>query len=87
MEMSNLKKLNFSRNLCNHFIGENHTIAHRVGIGTIIMVFGVGFAKLTLLVPNDFFHFIGDAIGFLIHGIGSVPYIELISKIGKNGTE
>lgn len=77
-----LQKLNFSRKLCNHFIGEEHSIKYRCIVGTVIIFIGVGTAKAAEMIHFFPVHVGLDGLGYLIHGIGSIPFVEWISKIG-----
>lgn len=79
-----IKYVDIPKNLCNHVIGDNHTHKHRLICGTIIIMIGVGIVKGAMFFEGVAVHFIAESVGFLIHGIGSIPYIELISKIGKD---
>lgn len=76
----NIHKINVVRRLCDHFIGENHTLKHRVGVGTTIMVIGVTIVKVGAMAPFGFIHVTTDVIGYLIHAIGGTPYIEYLIK-------
>jgi hypothetical protein len=78
----NLKKipLDLSRTVCNHLVGSNHTIRHRVIAGIIIMIFGVGIVYLSKMIEAHTAHFVGEVVGFFFHGWGAVPIIEAINN-------
>ena len=65
--------------------GEKHTLTHRVVVGVVMMACGVQIASLTSVVHIEIFRLGLDGVGYLIHGIGSVPLVDLIKKIaGSN---
>lgn len=75
--------VNLPKATCEHLLNENHNLMHRIFVGTIIIFFGVGITKVTLMSPSLFAHVFGDALGYLLHGIGSVPYVQWIANIGE----
>lgn len=68
--------LNLPRHLCRAALGKDHTVAHRMAAGTVIMVGGVVLSKTT--VPGLDLHLFFDLVGYLIHGIGAVPFVEYL---------
>lgn len=74
--------LNLPKALCDHLIGEHHTMVHRLVTGTLIMVVGVGVAQTAHELPTGA-DFMADLIGYLIHGIGATPYVEAIMLARK----
>jgi hypothetical protein len=64
--------------LCEHAFGEDHTPAHRMGAGLVIMAVGVttahGLAVLPFVVAPE----VGELLGYLVHGIGTVPFVEAV---------
>lgn len=67
--------------ICHHAIGKDHTLAHRMWAGFGIMIFGVSTAKAAALMPDPIaHHFIVhyglDLMGYAIHGLGAIPFIE-----------
>lgn len=82
-----MKSFDPTKAICNHLIGENHTKNHKLTIGAFIMIIGVIVSKIAFMFGNThILVFLTDTFGYLIHGVGAMPYIELILKIGKNGT-
>jgi hypothetical protein len=83
-----LEKLNASRVICNHLIGEKHTSGHRAVTGVIIMVFGVCVAKSAVYIHIIPVHILLDLVGYLIHAIGAIPILNSIEshKIKKDAT-
>ena len=80
------KKLpNPSKYICNHLIGKEHRLIHRVVVGILIMISGVYLTKLCLLSHYLIIHVIGDTLGFLIHGVGTIPIVEIFLEM--NGEE
>lgn len=69
-----LERVNVPKLICLHLIGEKHTAHHRMSVGLIIMGVGVAICKMT----SSFYiiSYIGEGIGYLIHGIGTIPFVE-----------
>ena len=44
------------------------------------MLIGVTVAKGSASIHIEAFHYIGDLLGYLIHGIGAVPFVDKIIK-------
>lgn len=70
-----IEKINLSRVLAFHLIGEKHTKTHRRLFGIAIMFSGIGIAQLTSFLPVPFIHFLGETAGAAIHGIGLIPFL------------
>lgn len=75
-----IKFINLPRALCNHIIGEHHSVSHRLFAGGIVMVVGVSTAKTAVFFQFFPLHLGVDLIGYLIHAMGAVPYIELMME-------
>lgn len=71
--------LNVSKVICNHLIDEKHTDRHRCFAGVFIMVIGVSISKIH--VAYIAVHFLLDGVGYAIHGIGLIPFVDALSKI------
>lgn len=78
-----LNHINVAKHLSNHIIGEHHTPGHRKTFGAIIMMIGVLIVKLTLMFDAWILHFLGDVIGFAIHGVGLIPFVNDVEKPKK----
>lgn len=74
-----LEKVNLPKIICIHLIGENHSMHHRMGAGVIIMTIGVMISKTASGISFYLVSFLGDMIGYLIHGIGTLPFAEALS--------
>lgn len=61
--------------------GENHSLTHRCLVGAGIMVVGVNMAHASEFVTIGFIKLGLDGIGYLIHGIGAVPFVDLIHNV------
>lgn len=70
--------LNVSKVICHHLIDEKHSHTHRMVVGIIIMIGGVGISKISTTITVV--HFIFDGLGYAIHGIGLIPFVEALSK-------
>jgi len=77
-----LTNLNISKVVCDHLLDEKHTSVHRMIAGSFIMSVGVGISKIhvTMVV----IHFLLDGVGYAIHGIGLIPYVESLSKYAQH---
>lgn len=77
---SAIHKMDVSRIICIHLLGETHTIHHRMGVGLVMMTFGVLVSEFTKGLY--IIHIMGDLIGYGIHGIGTIPFGEaLVSHV------
>jgi hypothetical protein len=75
------------KKVCNNLIGEHHTSIHRMTAGAVIMVVGVTIAKLE---PSGMFHILHytcDIVGYALHGLGTVPFIDALLKGNENEHE
>lgn len=73
-----LDKVNLPKIICIHLIGKNHTLHHRMGAGVILMTIGVMISKSAAGISVYLVSFVGDMIGYLIHGIGTLPFGEAL---------
>jgi membrane-associated HD superfamily phosphohydrolase len=73
-----LANLNVSKVVCNHLISESHSHTHRMIAGIFIMSVGVSISKIH--VAFVVVHFLLDGVGYAIHGIGLIPFVEALSK-------
>jgi len=78
--------VNVVRVICDHLLGENHTHHHRMAAGGMLMLGGVYIAKS--LGHSQFFaiQMTADLFGYLLHGIGAVPYVDSLITMVKNQT-
>lgn len=76
-----LDKINVSRYILKHLLGDNHTDKHRKCVGIVIMASGVCLVKATMAIDSFTLHIIGDVVGYAIHGIGLIPFVSDIEKI------
>lgn len=72
-----------NKNLCNHLLGEGHSHRHRMIVGILTMFIGVVVAKVGS--PTLILHCITETLGFGLHAIGAIPFIEYVNtnKDGK----
>ena len=81
--MKNLKEINISKNICNHFLGENHTASHRMFCGFGVMIVGVLVSHISSESSIIFIKIMGDLSGYAIHGLGVLPYAEYLTSLIK----
>ena len=67
--------------ICDHLVGEDHTHKHRCVVGLVFMVAGVAIAQSAAEIHFPLAHSIGDGLGYLLHGIGTFPYVEALVPI------
>lgn len=79
--------LNAPKAICNHMLGADHKPVHRISVGIVIMVFGVVVAKGAALAEPTFIHIAGDAFGYFLHALGSIPLLKLIDREKKEDTD
>lgn len=72
------KKIHVTKIICNHVMGKNHSINHRVVVGIIFIYSGVLIAGF---FQSGILHIIFDGVGYCVHGIGSIPLVEKIYMI------
>lgn len=75
--------LNLPRAICDHLIGERHTIVHRMICGALVMITGVAVAHTATLLPAGA-DLTADLLGYLIHGLGATPYVEAMVLAARN---
>lgn len=75
--------INLPKHIAHHIAGEDHTDNHRRLAGVAVMAVGVGFVKLCMVIDSMAVHFMGELVGFAIHGIGLIPFASKIEKQTK----
>lgn len=75
--------LNVPHFVCTHLLGEHHSETHRMVVGVMVMVMGVVISKSMGHSPNLFLHYGADTLGYAIHGIGAIPFVERVSQMGR----
>lgn len=76
---------NTPKMLCEHLLGEEHTHGHRMTFGVIFMVIGVGVSKC--FVEIHVLHLICDGIGYALHGMGALPFVERLQQMFREERE
>ena len=76
-----MKTLNVARHLCDHVVGKKHSHAHRMVAGSIVMACGVLIAKIH--VEAMLAGLMVDGLGYLVHGIGAIPFVEAVMAEGE----
>jgi len=69
--------VNLPRIICNHLVSKEHNTSHRLCVGSMFVVIGVGLAQVEF---SPVVHFFSEAVGYMIHGLGAVPFIDLLIK-------
>lgn len=70
-----VQAINLPREICHWCLGHDHHISHRMIVGLMVMAVGVIIAKAGHHYPGFIAH-ASDLIGFFIHALGAVPYLE-----------
>ncbi len=74
-----IPKLNITYWICDHLVGTQHKVHHRLLIGTIIIMFGS-----CLFLAGSFPAIIFTHVcGVIFDGIGVVPWLEIFLKQQK----
>lgn len=74
--------------ICNHVVGKNHTLTHRIVAGIILMFVGVSISQAGGAVTIVVIHYGLDALGYALHGFGALPIFELLSdKVNNDGAK
>lgn len=76
------EKFHLNETVGSHLTGEHHTRKHKFMFGTLIMLLGVSVVKASMMIDHGIVHFMGDTVGFLIHGIGAIPVVDSITNKG-----
>lgn len=76
--------LNVPRMICQALIGKGHQTHHRIAVGGAIMCTGVLIAQGGHLVEVVIFKATLDLIGYTLHGVGIVPFLEWLLEADKN---
>lgn len=63
--------------------GETHSLTHRCIVGVGIMIVGVNVAHAAEMVTIAFIKLSLDGVGYLIHGIGAVPFVDLLHNLSS----
>lgn len=82
-----LDVVNLPKYVCHHLVGEDHPKSHRMIVGAIVMTTGVVIVKLMSPIHFLQLHIIGDILGYGIHALGSVPFIDHIIENSKTARE
>lgn len=66
-----------------HLCGSQYSSRHKFMTGTFVMFIGVFVAKSAIFFEIHIIHYVLDAAGYLLHGIGAIPYAEHVIKKGE----
>jgi hypothetical protein len=72
------KYLNLPAIVAEHLVGSQHKEHHRMLSGLAIMGVGVSIAKSGHYFHTDVIIYLVDLVGYGVHGIGLVPFVEHI---------
>lgn len=78
---------NVPRIICHRLIGGHHTPGHRMAVGLVIMIGGVAVAKSAHAAEYVIIQGGLDLLGYAIHGLGAVPFIEWLLEEEKDREE
>jgi hypothetical protein len=73
-----VRSANVARPICDHLLNHDHTHTHRMAVGVMVMTVGVCIAKAAGHNEIALIAYIGDGIGYAIHGLGLTPFIEIL---------
>lgn len=69
-----LKKVDVTRIVCDHVLSKSHTPMHRRFCGFLVIIGGVLISKIA--TPYVVLHIMFDAVGYFIHALWAVPFLE-----------
>lgn len=75
-----IKVINVPSRVAHAAFGHTATRKHRMAAGLVVMAVGVTVAKLGSEVHAFHLHFFFDGVGYLIHAIGGIPFLELFER-------
>jgi hypothetical protein len=75
-----VSRANIARPICAAMLGKHHSPVHRMAAGVVVMAVGVACAKFFGHMPSSTVAFIGDAVGYGLHGLGLTPFIEHLAE-------
>jgi hypothetical protein len=77
---ASLNKVNVIHKACDVLAGEHHHPILRFAFGIVVMLCGVYIAKTIGHHHTEIIAFAGDTVGYGIHGVGLIPFVEAILK-------
>jgi hypothetical protein len=66
-----------------HLIGERFPHRHKMTVGVVVMIVGVGMAKIGHILGGALTEYSFETLGFMLHGAGCTPYYEFLQKWSK----
>lgn len=75
------RNANLPKIICNHLLGNQHCHRHRMVVGVLVMLTGVFIATATHESQYQTVQYAGDTMGYLIHGMGCIPFIDFLTSI------
>ena len=69
--------VNVPKTICTHLVGSNHSKYHHMGVGTVLIATGV---IISSLGEGTVLHLLTEGVGYMIHGFGTVPFIEAFTN-------
>lgn len=71
-----LTNINVAKTMSDRLLGDEHPVKHRMYVGGCLMAVGVLISKIEV----GYFHFIFEGLGYLVHGAGTIPFIDWFSR-------
>jgi hypothetical protein len=84
--MKLIQKIDVSKHLANHLVGEHHTIKHRRMFGGFMIVMGTIVGGLVRdIIHLPFFHtFLDYTLMPSIHCLGAIPFLSQLENKNEN---
>jgi hypothetical protein len=76
-----VKVLNVPGHICQHTLGKEHTAAHRMLVGSAVMLIGVLTAKAAHHFESYMAQVMLDLVGYGVHGFGLTPFLEKLLEM------
>jgi hypothetical protein len=73
-----VRRVNLIHLLLDHVLGENHTHAHRMSVGAIVMFIGMLLIHAFAGIEMEVVRVTVEVCGGFIHCVGSVPFVDYL---------
>lgn len=75
-----VQRANLLRPIAAVLLGKHHKPSHRMALGVVVMAAGISIYKGGEHFDSTVIAFVTDGIGFFVHGMGLVPFLEHLAE-------